>query len=102
MSRIIARAWNALQQRSRRVHQSGIIAKNCFNVSPYPATIFSRLLIVGFLLPSSMSPRYVLFIPTTRPNSRSDQPRSSRRSFSSCPICAFVFVMPTKLCEHVH
>ena len=44
MSRIIARAWNALQQRSRRVHQSGIIAKNCFNVSPYPATIFSRLL----------------------------------------------------------
>ena len=69
LSRIIARSRTLLQQRRGCVHQSGIFAKNSLTVRPYPATIFSRLLIVGFRFPNSMSPRYVLFMPTIKPNS---------------------------------
>lgn len=92
MTRIIARARMLLQQRRGHVHQSGIFAKNSFNVRPYPATIFSRLLTVGLRFPSSMSPRYRLVHPD----------RHSEIAQRPTAILAEVFQQLPDLCVRVH
>lgn len=68
---------------------------------PKPPAILSRLLSDGLRLPSSMSPMYVLFIPTIRANSRWDKPRSSRRSLIRYPSFAASVAMRSTLCDWV-
>lgn len=110
LSCIIARARMLLQQRRWRVHQSGILAKNSFNVRPvldgYGSTFFnmspgwhssaSQMAAsvenrTARTLPVLIRDRFTLVIPTRCDSLLSDTPRSSMISSSSMTMAMSVY-----------